>query len=72
MREQLILYRITNNIGSYYVTDEDSGKAERKLKAFLDKHEYGVFRDRGAHTIEVIAKEMTDEPLGLSGNFLLV
>ena len=65
------LYGIKNGIGYYYVVGKDLTDAESKLQRILDHHDYGTSQDRKTKSIDIIATEMKDEILGVSGNFFL-
>lgn len=49
----------TAGVGSFYTLTNNSGEAEEKVKAKLDKEDYGSFGSRKIVRIDVIAEGQT-------------
>jgi hypothetical protein len=64
------LYRIDNEIGSYYVIAEHPTHAEQKLQTILDRADYGYTKQRVMKSITLIAESIDDERF-ISGKFLV-
>lgn len=54
----MILYKIINKIGIYWVLAEHPTEAEQKLNKVLNDADYGFFEDRKIQTIEAIAESV--------------
>jgi hypothetical protein len=67
MEETLKLYRLINGIGTYFVIATDPTTAQTRLHQRLDKDSYGFSKDRQVKEIQLIADQITDDSLGLSG-----
>lgn len=71
------LYKLTNELGDYFVIAESSTEAETKLLRVLDAGEgYGFSKKRKVKLITVVAEEITAQnsigfPYDLCDKFLL-
>ena len=54
------LYKLTNNIGNWWVVAEHPTEAENKLSELLNIADYGHFLDREITNIELIATQYND------------
>lgn len=70
------LYLLTNKIGDFYVVSSSPTHAEEKLKALLDKAEYGFDSERKVTNIKLLAELLGEFPEGKphfsSGNNLIM
>lgn len=65
------LYKVTNEIGDWFIIAKHPTEAEDKLIEHLDKTDYGLSKNRVIKRIEIIAT-MADDDRFISGHFLLV
>ena len=72
----MILYKITNGLGIWYVLSDTATNAQKFLENAFDKEDYGFTSKRKTTNIEIIAEEvqpaLSSQYFFSSGNKLLI
>ena len=64
------LYRLTNELGDWFVIAEHPTAAEERLMEHLNAANYGISDKRAVRVIELVSTEAADTRF-LTGHFLL-